>query len=197
MLLDKLLLRLIATTTTAVFLVLPAPLCAQTAISPATAQKQTAPQSAKKKVATPKPVAAKGFELEPKAVEILKATSARLSGAHTLSFTANETFESMSRQGVPLVYANKSEVTLQRPNKLRVLQVGDGPSSEFYYDGKIMMAYAPAEDLVAVADAPPTIDKTLETIYHSARSPTSSWRIPTATWLRPCSTSTTSASPKW
>src|SRR6516225_6670466 len=168
MFLDKLLLRLIATTAMAAFLVLPAPLCAQTATSPATAQKQTTPQSAKKKVATPKPVAAKGFELEPKAVEILKATGARLSGAHTLSFTATETFESMSRQGVPLVYANKSEVTLQRPNKLRILQVGDGPSSEFYYDGKIMMAYAPAEDLVAVADAPPTIDKTLETIYHSA-----------------------------
>ena len=90
MFLHKLLLRLIATTTTAAFLVLPAPLCAQTATSPATAEKQTTPQSAKKKVATPKPVAAKGFELEPKAVEILKATSARLSGAHTLSFTAND-----------------------------------------------------------------------------------------------------------
>ena len=36
MFLHKLLLRLIATTTTAAFLVLPAPLCAQTATSPAT-----------------------------------------------------------------------------------------------------------------------------------------------------------------
>jgi hypothetical protein len=45
---------------------------------------------------------------------------------------------------------------------------GDGPASEFYYDGKIVMAYAPAENLVAVADAPSTIDKTLEAVYHSA-----------------------------
>ena len=30
----------------------------------------------------------------------------------------------------------------------------DGPASEFYYDGKKMMAYAPAENLVAIADAP-------------------------------------------
>ena len=45
---------------------------------------------------------------------------------------------------------------------------GDGPASEFYYDGKKMMAYAPAENLVAVADAPPTIDAALEQAYHSA-----------------------------
>ena len=79
-----------------------------------------------------------------------------------------ETFESLSRQGVPLVYANKSEVALARPDKLRVMLTGDGPASEFYYDGKIMMAYAPAENLVAIADAPSTIDATLEKIYHSA-----------------------------
>ena len=79
-----------------------------------------------------------------------------------------ETFESLSRQGAPLVYGNKFETVLQRPNKLRVILEGDGPASEFYYDGKIVMAYAPVENLVAVADAPDTIDKTLEAVFHSA-----------------------------
>lgn len=164
------LVRLIATIAATAVLALPVSLCAQTGTSLAPAQKKPSPQSAtKQKATTPaKSAAPRGPELEPKAVEILKATGARLAGAHTVAFTATETFESMSRQGVPLVYANKSEVTLRRPNKLRVLQIGDGPSSEFYYDGKIVMAYAPAENLVAVADAPPTIDKTLETVYHSA-----------------------------
>jgi hypothetical protein len=98
----------------------------------------------------------------------LKAASAKLAEAHTLTFTAVETFESLSRQGVPLLYGNKFDTVLQRPNKLRVLLEGDGPASEFYYDGKIVMAYAPAENLVAVAEAPSTIDKTLEAVYHSA-----------------------------
>jgi hypothetical protein len=31
-----------------------------------------------------------------------------------------------------------------------------------------MMAYAPAENLLAIADAPPTIDKALEAAYHAA-----------------------------
>jgi hypothetical protein len=56
---------------------------------------------------------------------------------------------------------------MQRPDKLRVITSGDGPVSEFYYDGKIMMAYAPAEDLVAIADAPPT-DETMEVAYYVA-----------------------------
>jgi hypothetical protein len=45
---------------------------------------------------------------------------------------------------------------------------GDGPASEFYYDGKTMMAFAPAENLVAVADAPPTIDAALMAAYNTA-----------------------------
>ena len=63
---------------------------------------------------------------------------------------------------------DESEVTLQRPDKLRVITPGDGPASEFYYDGKTMMAFAPAENLVAVAEAPPTIDAALKAAYDAA-----------------------------
>jgi hypothetical protein len=128
--------------------------------APAAGQKQTATLSAKKTGAS--------LTLEPRAVEILQATSNRLASAHTMSFVAVETFESLSRQGAPLVFAHRSEVTLQRPDKLRVILSGDGPASEFYYDGKTMMALAPAENTVAVTSAPPTIDAALKTIYDSA-----------------------------
>lgn len=128
-----------------------------------------APQPKKKTppAATPAPVAPK-LQLEPKALEILKATSDRLAAAHTLSFTAVELFENLTRQGAPLGYTAKYEVTLQRPDKLRVLKPADGPANGFYYDGKSMMGYAPAENLLAVADAPPTIDATLEKAFKLA-----------------------------
>ena len=93
--------------------------------------------------------------LEPKAIEILKASSSRLAAAKTMSFTAVVSYEGPSRLGPPLVYTTRSEVTMQRPNKLRVITPGDGPASEFYYDGKTVMAYSPAANLVAVVDAPP------------------------------------------
>ena len=137
--------------------------------TPPSAQKPATSATTKKKAAPKaKPAAEPSLELEPKAIEILKATGRKLAEARTLTFTAVETFESLSRQGAPLVYANKFDAVLQRPNKLRVILAGDGPPSEFYYDGKMVMAYAPAENLVAIADAPPTIDATLEAAYRSA-----------------------------
>ena len=76
---------------------------------------------------------------------------------------------------------------MQRPDKLGVLTAGDGPASEFYYDGKTMMAFAPAENLVAVADAPPTIDAALKAAYDSAAIyfPFTDVLVatPTRTWL--------------
>jgi hypothetical protein len=133
---------------------------------------QSATQPAAKLVATKKatkpvrPAAQLG--LEPRAVDILKAASARLAAAKSMTFTAVVSYESPSLLGPPLVYATRSEVTLQRPDKLRVVTLGDGPASEFYYDGKVMMAYAPAENLLAVADAPATIDAALQAAYDSA-----------------------------
>ncbi len=106
--------------------------------------------------------------LEPKAIAILKASSRRLAAARTMSFTAVVSYESPSRLGPALVYATRSAVTLQRPDKLRVIQSADGPASEFYYDGKTMVAFSPADNLVAVAPAPPTIDAALEAAYHQA-----------------------------
>lgn len=105
--------------------------------------------------------------LEPRAIDILKAASVRLAAAKSMSFTAVVSYESPSRLGPPLVYSTKSEVTLQRPDKLKVMTLGDGPPSEFYYDGKTMIAFAPAENLVAVADAPPTIDAALQVAFDS------------------------------
>lgn len=106
--------------------------------------------------------------LEPKAIALLKAMSSRLAAARTIAFTAVTTYESPSRIGPPLVYTTLSEVTLQRPDKLRVIVPGDGSASEFYYDGKTMVAYAPGENLVAVAKAPSTIDAALKEAYDLA-----------------------------
>jgi hypothetical protein len=106
--------------------------------------------------------------LEPKAIDILKASCSRLAAARTMNFTAVVSYESPSRLGPPLVYTTKSEVTLQRPDKLRVISPGDGPASEFYYNGKTMTAFSPAENLAAVAEAPPAIDAALKAAFDSA-----------------------------
>src|SRR5436305_8845251 len=86
---------------------------------------QSNPKAAKKKAktsaaeASPSPEATPS--LEPKALDILKAASSRLAAAHTMKFTAIHFYENPSRQGHPVAFTTKSEVTLQRPDKLRVM----------------------------------------------------------------------------
>ena len=129
-------------------------------IAAAVEEEQKPTQTAK----TPQPdlpsPATEKLVIEPKATELLKAACSHLAAARSMSFTAVITYEHPSLLGPPLAYTTKSEVTLQRPNKLRVITPADGPATEFYYDGKIMMAFAPVENLVAIADAPPTIGRT-------------------------------------
>ena len=129
-----------------------------------------APQAAKKKAAPrDRPVVIEARPgLEPQAIDLLKAASNRLAAARSMRFTAVISYESPSLLGPPLMYTTRSEVTLQRPDKLRVITSGDGPASEFYYDGKTMVAFAPAENHVAIAEAPPTIDAALKAAYDAA-----------------------------
>ena len=117
-----------------------------------------------------KKAAAPEFKLvvEPRAMDLLKAVSAKLVAAKSMAFIATESYEYPSKLGPPIVYTTRYDVTMQRPDKLRIMVPGDGPASEFYDDGKAMMAYMPAEDLVAVADAPPTIDAALQAAFNTA-----------------------------
>jgi hypothetical protein len=132
--------------------------------SAAPAPKAAAQPSAKKAQAKPafKPV------LEPRAVDMLQAMSARLAAARSLSFTAVASYEYPSRLGPPIVYTMRYDVLLQRPNLLKVVVPGDGPASEFTWDGKEMVAFAPAENLVAVAAAPATLEGALKQAFDSA-----------------------------
>jgi hypothetical protein len=129
----------------------------------------TAADSATNRAAPQEPaVAAFQPGLEPRAIEILKTASAHLAASTSMTFTAVVSYEGPSLLGPPLIYSTKSQVTLRRPNKLKVITLGDGPPSEFYYDGKLIMAFAPTENLVAIADAPPTIDEALVAAYEGA-----------------------------
>jgi hypothetical protein len=127
--------------------------------APAPAPKARKPASKAAAPARPLPAP------DAKAVEILKAACAKLAAAGSMSFTALGAYEVPSLWGPPLIYGRIYEVVLQRPDKIAVVTIGDGPRAEFYDDGKVMMSFHPAENLVAVADAPPTLDAALEKLY--------------------------------
>jgi len=118
---------------------------------PATAAKASAPS---KKARVP-------LLIEQRAIDMIKATSAKLAAAGSMSFTAIVDIEYPSKLGPPLAFPVRYDVAMQRPDKLRVIQSGAGAPNEFYYDGKTMMAFLPEANLVAIADAPPTLEAAL------------------------------------
>jgi hypothetical protein len=129
-----------------------------------------APSAAQSAQAAPAPAGAAPSApvLEPKAVEILKAASAALAAAKTMQFTAISTYERAATNGQPLYFSLVHNVTVEKPDKLRVITPGDGTPDEFYYDGKTMMAYVPSADLVAVSEAPPTLDQLIDHAWDKA-----------------------------
>jgi hypothetical protein len=136
---------------------------------PAAAQTAATPQAPAAKAAAKKPAKA-AFKpvLEPRAVELLQGMSQRLAAAKSLAFTAVASYEYPSRLGPPIVYSMRYDVALQRPSQLKVGVPGDGPATEFIWDGKEMVAFAPAENLVAVASAPPTLEDALKQAFDRA-----------------------------
>ena len=131
-----------------------------------------APPGLHAQTAAPPPAAANDLgvavEIEPQALAILKGMADALTAARTMQFRAVATYESPARTGVPLAYMVQSDVTMQRPDRLRVTSPGDGPATVFNYDGKTMQAFDPAARLLAVADAPPTIDAMLKQAFDQA-----------------------------
>jgi hypothetical protein len=106
--------------------------------------------------------------VDPKALALIKAMSDKLAAAKSLSVTVHRAFDVLAANGQPVVYMVVSNVVLQRPDKLKVIVPGDGPPSEFYYDGKTMMVLLPDKKLVAVADAPPALDDMFEAAIKKA-----------------------------
>jgi hypothetical protein len=140
--------------------------------------------------------------IEQRAIDLIKATSAKLAGAGSMGFTAIVDIEYPSKLGPPLAYPVRYDVAMQRPDKLRVLQSGAGAPNEFYYDGKTMMAFLPEANLVAIADAPPTWKRRSSRRTTRRRStipsPTCSCPTPTRRLPTRCCMPSTSARPaRW
>jgi hypothetical protein len=131
-------------------------------VSLAFAQQSAPPATSIPPVVAPKPA------IEPRAIEILKAMSDKLASAKNLSFVAHGAFDVPAANGQPLFYMTQTEVTLQRPDKLKVIAASDGSTSEFFYDGKTIAVFMPKENVVAVADAPGNIEAMLEMAYDQA-----------------------------
>jgi hypothetical protein len=137
---------------------------AQSAARPARRQTTTAAKSQ----SSSNTVKAVGSRLEPKAMDVLKAVSTRLSGAHTLLFVATDTFERLNSEGTSVQSSKTFDISMQRPNRLIVTVSGTDSRSQFYCNDTTMMTYSGAAKAVVIAKAPPTVRECLTNAYKAS-----------------------------
>lgn len=107
------------------------------------------------------PAHAASRTIDPQALALLQRMSDSLSSAKAFTFRADTIVELPALTGQFITVFSKAEVTLRRPDGLRVLMTGEAPHFDFFYDGRTVTAYAPGTRLYSVKNAPPTLEEML------------------------------------
>src|SRR6516164_8577198 len=100
-------------------------------------------------------------DIDPLALKVLKAVSDPIRDAQTFSYRTRATREYVGSNGQIITYFTTSDVTVGRPNKLRVDFKGRH-DVQLYYDGGQAVLYAPGPKLYAVMPAATTLDGLLQ-----------------------------------
>jgi len=103
-------------------------------------------------------------DIDPLALQVLKAVSDPIRDAKTFSFRTRGMREYVGTNGQIITYFNTSDITVQRPDKLRVDFKRRGKEVQLFYDAGQAVLYAPEPNLYATVPAPKTLDGVLEAL---------------------------------
>lgn len=108
------------------------------------------------------PAVAQTPAVDPAAVQKLKAMTEFLDRQPRFSVRTQSTIEDMHSSGHRVDFDVAADVTVARPNKMRAMRAGDVMDQRFFYDGKTMTLYNPAQKVYATVAAPPTVETTID-----------------------------------
>ncbi len=100
--------------------------------------------------------------IDPQAEGLLQAATTYLAGQKRFTVHAQSTIEGVLDSGQKLEFDQAAVLSVQRPNKLRAERHGDLVEQVFYYDGQSLALFNPSEGYYATADAPATLEETLD-----------------------------------
>jgi hypothetical protein len=107
----------------------------------------------------PASIFAQETELEPRAVELLKASTTYLAGQASFSVDTTSTIEVVLTSGQKIQFDHTALLSLQRPNKLRAERRGDLVDQVFFFNGKTLTLFNPEERYYATVEAPDTLEE--------------------------------------
>jgi hypothetical protein len=103
-------------------------------------------------------------DIDPLALEVLKAATDPIRASRTYSFRALVSRDHLGTNGQIVTLFNVTDVTVQRPDKLHLSFQGKGKKVELFYNAGQSILYAPEEKLYAQISSPATIDATLDSL---------------------------------
>jgi hypothetical protein len=110
----------------------------------------------------PQPGHAQPAGIDPQAEKLLRRMSDYLASRQRFTAKAESSLEVVLTSGQKLQFDSPATLTVSRPNRLRAHRKGDIADQEFFYDGKTLTLYNPAENLYATTAAPPTLEEMLD-----------------------------------
>lgn len=96
------------------------------------------------------------------AEELLKQMSDYLSSLHAFQVQTSAVDEKVTQQGQRIQFPFTSDVTVARPNELRVERASPARNVELRYDGKQFVVFDPESLLYSDVAAPPTLDEAID-----------------------------------
>jgi hypothetical protein len=100
--------------------------------------------------------------VDPAAVQKLERMARFLDSQPQFSVRTQSTLEEIHASGHRVDHDLAANVVVKRPDRLRAMRVGGVMDQRFYYDGKTLTLYNPAEKVYAVEKAPPTVEKMID-----------------------------------
>jgi hypothetical protein len=94
----------------------------------------------------------------------LKAMGGLIGSANAFSFHADVTFDHMLPSGQKVQFAATQEVVMERPGRLHIQWTGDLGARQFWYDGKSITLFDPAQPFFASTAAPGELDQMLDLV---------------------------------
>jgi hypothetical protein len=108
--------------------------------------------------------ATEATDVDPLALDVLKAVTQPIERAQTFSFKALVSEEQLATNGQIVTFFHVTEITVQRPDKVHLIFSGAGARVDFYGTNGSITMYAPDAKLYTTIPAKATIDDNLADI---------------------------------
>lgn len=100
--------------------------------------------------------------LDQAALDVLKATTSKIAAAKAFEIGVRDLRDVPSDQGQTMIFVNEADVTVQRPDKLRLEGSIGGADTTVLYDGETLAIYDAEKNVVAKAEVAGTLDDMIE-----------------------------------